>query len=465
MEHQDPRLRVVGLVAAMALAILAVTVLAYEDVRRQSAASMADFAQDQETLAQGLSLAIRDRLRGAPAGAPPPGDLLAEIGALERPGLLRVLLLPPGMATFFDSDGRQVPAAQLAAALQAGRPSLLLSRAEAAGLGLPRRSALAGLARADTGRGAWGVAAVATAWRERDRERHAGTRALLTTLIAAGLVLAFGGVALRMQRSQLRAQRALEIEDLRRRRDELLERASRAATLGTLAMGITHELSTPIGIIGARADQLLGRLGGDERAQKGLRVIQEQVERVGEVIRGLLGLARGQSPATQDLRPDEIVEGAVSLVAHRFAEAGVRLSAELSLDLPPVRGDRRLLEHAFVNLLLNACDACRRDGHVAISAEARAGQVSLAVTDNGVGISRADADRALEPFFTTKAAGEGSGLGLAVAHEILKSHRGALRIAPRDEGGTYAAMFLPIAPSDRGGDGDAPHPQGAPDAR
>ena len=117
-----------------------------------------------------------------------------------------------------------------------------------------------------------------------------------------------------------------------------------------------------------------------------------------------------------------------------------------------LRGDHRLLEHALVNLLLNACDACMLSpqGNPCVNLSVRATEsVALfRVIDNGSGISAEAAARAMEPFFTTKPLGQGAGLGLAIAHKIVKSHHGTLRISPRAEGGTCAEITLPLLPED-----------------
>jgi len=135
------------------------------------------------------------------------------------------------------------------------------------------------------------------------------------------------------------------------------------------------------------------------------------------------------------------------LVEHRFAKAEVRLTSDLAADLPIVHGDPRLLEHALVNLLLNACDACEADGTVRLEARATDDrrEILFSVVDNGPGISVADAERVLEPFFSTKPSGKGTGLGLAIAQEIVASHRGSLALTPIAPHGTCARIRIPIA--------------------
>ncbi len=121
------------------------------------------------------------------------------------------------------------------------------------------------------------------------------------------------------------------------------------------------------------------------------------------------------------------------------------LHTDLAPSLPVIRGDPRLIEHAVVNLLLNACDACSSGGNVVVSA--RDGDhnhgLLLTVADDGPGISHADADRVLEPFFSTKPSGQGTGIGLAIVQEIVASHRGSLTLESVSPHGTRATIKLP----------------------
>ena len=231
-------------------------------------------------------------------------------------------------------------------------------------------------------------------------------------------------------------------------RDEQLARATRAAVMGTFAMGIAHEVSTPLGVILGRAEQVLGRVTGDERAAHAARVIIDQTERLRGLVRSFLDLARGGAPNFTRIGSSRVASGAVALVDHRFRKAGVDLVVDVPTELPMVQCDPSLLEHALVNLLLNACEACAPGGRVEVNARADAAQVAFVVTDDGAGIKPEDAARATEPFFTTKPEGQGTGLGLAIASEIVKSHRGTLTIEPRSSRGTRALIEIPLAPDE-----------------
>ncbi|MGD0527588.1 MAG: ATP-binding protein [Polyangiaceae bacterium] len=383
-----------------------------------------------------------------------PADLIERDPRLARPGELRVFVAPPNDTALHAMDGETTWSPPLRDALDREAPTVRLSRPEAAHVGLPARTSMAGIALVDAGAlGRWGIVTVASAARERDREKRAVWRLVLGVLLASGLVLAFGGTALREQRRELELARELAVTEAQRERDQELQRSERVATMGTFAMGIAHEVATPLGVIVGRAEQVLGRVQHDERAARGAQTILQQADRIQHIVRRFLDMARGGPPSLERADPSAVVRAATEAVEHRFAKARVTLSADVPAAMPAVQCDRDLLEQAVVNLLLNACEACRPGGHVEVTVRADARQIAVVVTDDGVGISAENARRATEPFFTTKHDANGSlgtGLGLAIATEIVKSHRGELTIAPGEERGTRARIEIPIA--DGGGD-------------
>jgi signal transduction histidine kinase len=434
----------------MLVAIGAVTGLAWWDDQREANAALADLASEQSVVAASLASTLRARLALAERGSVPldpaaaPADLIEPARGLG-PGELMVLLLPPGRDSFLAPGGRMVDSAPLRDALARGLPALRLDRPEAAHVGLPERTAMAGIARVDTGQGAWGVVAVASAARERDREKRASARLVLGVLVASGLVVAFGGLALRQQRKQLGLERELAVAEAIRAGEGTLARAQRAATMGTFAIGIAHEVSSPLAVIVGRTEQLLAKVEGDERATNAAQIIMKQADRIQHIVRRFLDMARGGPLSLEVVDPSEIARAAAGSVEHRFVQAGVALARDIPSEMPAVQCDRGLLEQAVVNLLINACDACRPGDGVELSVRSDASRVAFVVRDEGTGITPEQAARATEPFFTTKPEGRGTGLGLAIASEIAKSHRGDLTIGPGSGGGTRACVEIPIA--------------------
>lgn len=428
----------------MLVSILALGAVALWDERRESAAALDDFAAEQSSLAREAAAALVARVAARP-DAPPAASVLApEIGAVEARGSVVVLLQASSDGSFVTTSGATVRHDALAKALASGERWTRLSHEEAGALGLPPRMAIAGLAVADAGAaGSWKVAVVATAARVRDRQQRAMWRLLLGFGLGSALIAGFGLLAERTQKKEVELARSLALAEAMRMRDERLVRADKLATLGALATGIAHEVSTPLGVIVGRAEQLLPKVTGDERATRSVNVIAEQAERITRIVRAFLRLARGGTPSLERVLPGDIAEAALELVEHRFAKAGVTLTSDIGRELPRVACDPRLFEQVLVNLLLNACDACSEGGHVELAVHSDGDRVAFVVTDDGEGITREVAERATEPFFTTKSEDAGTGLGLAIASEIVKHHHGELVLSPRGETrGTRASVEL-----------------------
>jgi signal transduction histidine kinase len=413
----------------MGVAVLAVAAIAYWDAARESAAALEDFAEEPVSLAAALADDV---------------DPLVTGRAIERPEARRVFVRRPGDPAFHDTTGAAIVSDGLAAAATSGHaPWTLLDRDASSALGLPHRSSIAAVRSSDR---AGDVVVVSTAARVRDRERRAEWRLLISIALGAGLVIGFGAAAMRRQRKELALERDLAVAAIARERDERLVHADKLATMGALATGIAHEISTPLGVIVARADAINDASADGDKVKRAAKIILEQSDRITAVIRGFLGLARGGSPPLVRAAADDLVRRALELTEHRFSGAGVHVSHSIAPDLPRVACDPLLFEHVLVNLLLNACDAAGAGGTVELAVSEHGGRVAFSVTDDGPGISEEAARHAVEPFFTTKPEGKGSGLGLAIASEIVKHHRGTLAIAPRaGKRGTEAVVSLPSA--------------------
>ncbi len=234
-----------------------------------------------------------------------------------------------------------------------------------------------------------------------------------------------------------------------------LQRAEKLATIGTLAAGVAHEVGTPLGIISGRAEQLLARIPeGDEAMRKHVSSILAQVDKVSTTIRQLLDFARVRPIETAAVTPAQALSSAAALLDHRFRHAKVELKVEAPLTVPAVAADAGQLEQVIVNLLINACDACGEGGHVTARAVERgqngARRVALEIADDGSGIAAEHLPHVLDPFFTTKKRGQGTGLGLTIAADIVKNHGGAIEIDSAVGRGTTVRVLLPTAPTAEG---------------
>lgn len=410
------------LLLLMLVAVAATGMLAYWTEENRASEELADFGYEQAAIAEAAA----------------PRLAAGSLGELERRGSVRPLVYRAGdRPRLLDGTPLSLPA--IDRALASGAPTARIERVDAPGLGFPERIAMVGFARIDA---TTTIGIIASAADQRDRDLLAQRRLIMSIVIAAGLVSVFGGIALHRQRKQLGLQRELAVADAARASDTELERLSRAATMVAVGSGVAHELSTPLGVIVGRAEQLLSRANGDERIARNAQAILDEANHIDLVVRGLLGLARGAPIAMQQILPAHLARDAAALVEHRFQRSGVKLVQSLDGELPAVRCEPLLFKHALVNLLLNACEASTRGTKVVLDVRSADGVVSFTVADEGHGITPENAARATKPFFTTK--GEGTGLGLAIANEIVATHRGSLEIAARSPRGTSVALKLPL---------------------
>lgn len=225
------------------------------------------------------------------------------------------------------------------------------------------------------------------------------------------------------------------VEDVteRQRRDELLRRTERMASLGTTLAGVAHELNNPLAAI-MGFTQLLLRKPWPSEDHAALETINHEAIRSATIIKDLLALTRRREV---ERRGSTDVNDIVTYIARtrRYAleTAGISCSVELQPGLPAIHGDRAQLEQVFLNLLSNAEHALTHTGgvstaRIAIRTRSIGPNVIIEVEDNGPGIPEESRSRIWDPFWTTKDEGEGTGLGLAVVHGIVVNHGGTITL-------------------------------------
>lgn len=252
--------------------------------------------------------------------------------------------------------------------------------------------------------------------------------------------------------------------DLQALRDlsEGLLRTERLATAGALAAGVAHEVNNPLAAVSSLVQTARGRTD-DARARELLDQAVGEMERVAGVLRDLMELARPRPSTRRRCEANAIVDAAIRILRYDRRFRGVAIDARLAPDLPALEAaDPDRLQQIVLNLLLNARDAIDGvpDGRIAVATLASPAGVTVEIADTGRGIAREHLDRIGEPFFTTKAAGSGTGLGLAVCRDIVRDHGGTMRIASEVGAGTRVLIELPA-----GGDVSVAGADGARPAR
>jgi two-component system, NtrC family, sensor kinase len=372
---------------------------------------------------------------------------------VERDQGFIVLLMDPVRGQYLTTQARWIHIPELESARSHGEEGALLSRDAAVLLGLPRRTAVAGLASLREKLGRTGAVAVVTsAEAERDRSRRDQWRSVLGLALTSGLILLAAVGALRSQKRELDLERQRALHKMERARDAELARANRMATIAALSSGIAHEISTPLGVIAGRMEQLQVAVQGQERYERVAATISTQINRIDQIMRGFLAFAQGEAPILTIRTANEVARNAFKLVQYRFAIADVVLEFHpCSNDNLPIACEPALFEQALIDILINALEASSPKQRVTLSVHYDQSTVAFVVLDEGIGISESVIARATEPFFTTKAGKGGSGLGLAIAKEILTHHRGeiAFDLRQTSEGnmqqGTRVTVQLPRA--------------------
>jgi signal transduction histidine kinase len=240
-----------------------------------------------------------------------------------------------------------------------------------------------------------------------------------------------------------------EVADLRHR----LVTSARLAAVGELAAGIAHEINNPMAFVRANLSQLESRwkdvraelehAGRADALHETLGDVDELladslegVDRAVEIVRNVKGFAHPGNGGREPVDLHRIVEDALRLISPQL-----RGRAEVEKDfqeLPELLGVPQQLRQVFVNLLLNASQAISPGGRIQLATRSENGRAVVIVADDGPGIAPEIIDRIFDPFFTTKPVGEGTGLGLGIAYQIVRSHGGAIKVeSPPGQGATF----------------------------
>jgi len=238
-----------------------------------------------------------------------------------------------------------------------------------------------------------------------------------------------------------------------RRLENSLMQAGKLAAIGQLAAGVAHEINNPLTAINANAQMLQMSIPPDHDDYESVELIARAGERAAQVVRGLLDFAREKQYAFESADINASISQALNLVSYQLTATNIEIVTHLAQDLPAIEASLEHLQSVWLNLLLNARDALQEitgQKVVTISTEfdTSGNQIRVAVHDTGRGMSSAETIHIFEPFYTTKAPGKGTGLGLATSHRIVEQHGGQINVTSTPGKGTLFTVQIPI--SDRG---------------
>lgn len=248
----------------------------------------------------------------------------------------------------------------------------------------------------------------------------------------------------------------LVIEDITEKvsLEKQLIQAEKLATIGQLASGLAHEIGTPLNVIHGRAEYMMQRIREGDSLKKNLEKIISQIDRITRIVRQLLNYARVKQPNFQSADINSIIIDVLGLVDYQLENHKIFTVLQLDDNLLPIFADPDQLQQLILNIYLNAIDAMSKDGGT-LTITTKGGvekknayphktdHVIITVADTGHGIAREHIKHIFNPFFSLKASGEGTGMGLAVSYNIIQRHNGLIEVESELGKGSTFIIYLP----------------------
>jgi len=240
------------------------------------------------------------------------------------------------------------------------------------------------------------------------------------------------------------------VEDVTEQRamEAQLIHSDKMATIGHLVSGVAHELNNPLTSIAGLTELLLERGPLPDFPREHLRVIQDQAERAGRIVRNLLTFARKGTPDKAIVDLNDVIARTSLLIAYEMKLRNIDLQSRVAPEPLTVVGDRYELQQVLLNLVTNAVQAVAnlppsRPRVIIIETLRQGEQAVLRVDDSGDGVAPDLVPYLFTPFFTTKDPGQGTGLGLSLSYGIVESHGGRLAYEQAPDGGARFTLALP----------------------
>jgi signal transduction histidine kinase len=228
-----------------------------------------------------------------------------------------------------------------------------------------------------------------------------------------------------------------------KRLQQEIERQEKLSAMGELAAGVAHEIRNPlnaIGMIAQRYEKEFKPVRGIKEYKKITTVLLEETRRVNHIIHQFLSFARPPKLRLSEISAERLVTHVATLFKGQPASKGVNFKSKCDNDAI-IRADKEQLTQALLNLLQNALDATSKGGTILLNTEVKEKYVVFQVKDDGEGIPQDRINRIFDLYFTTKH--KGTGMGLAITHQIITQHSGIIGVQSKMGGGTTFTIQIP----------------------
>jgi len=263
------------------------------------------------------------------------------------------------------------------------------------------------------------------------------------------LLMLLGQAAVSFENAYLYEQQKLRLKKM--------YRADRLATLGQLAAGAAHEIRNPLTSVRSTIQYLQKGLQGDSKKQL-IADMLEEVDRINEIIEGMLSFSRPVKLKKERIDLKTLLESTIKLTATTARKANVQIEMQGDDEEHDLTGDPGQLKQVFLNIIMNALEACEDGGIISIHLEKcdrtdpltskTSRQYMVGFRDTGSGIPKKNVEHIFDPFYTTKKSG--TGLGLSISYGIVRNHGGEIEIESKtikddpEQHGTSVTVWLPV---------------------
>lgn len=225
-----------------------------------------------------------------------------------------------------------------------------------------------------------------------------------------------------------------------------LIRSEKLAATGRLAAGLAHEIGNPLGSITSYLEFLLKGKDISGKNEDCLMRVQKEVNRIDTIVREFLDLSAPPRANNTLCDIKKIILNTLASIKHRKKFEKIEIVQKVTEKFPRIKLDEHRIQQVFVNILLNAADAIKKNGTITINGETleQEKKILICISDNGFGINEKDLSCIFDPFFTTKEPGKGTGLGLSVCQKIINDMGGEIAIESKFGKGTKVKICLPI---------------------
>ena len=254
------------------------------------------------------------------------------------------------------------------------------------------------------------------------------------------------------------------LKELKDMQSQLIQ-TEKMTSLGNLAVGIVHEINNPVGAISSAANtskrsiekvikfleenRELEGLKKDQKFWRALNTLKNNndiitmaSERITEIIKSLRRFAGPEETEFQEADIHEELENTLILLHHKLKDR-IEVIKEFG-DIPKIQCYPNQLNQVFVNILANSLQAIDDKGYIKIKTSKSNDKIMIRISDNGRGIREEDLKNIFDPGFTTKGVGAGTGIGLSISHNIIKNHKGEIKVRSETGKGTEFTVILPV---------------------